>query len=34
MLYLIDPTDPKLNACTTKWVHPLYGVCKVFYVPA
>jgi hypothetical protein len=35
MLYLVDPMNPKLNACTTRWNVPLYGIpCKVYAVPA
>ncbi len=33
MVYLVDPTDPKLGACIPRFVQPLYGVCKIFYVP-
>lgn len=34
MLYLIDPFDPKLEACTRRIV-PLYGIiCGAYYLPA
>lgn len=33
MVYLVDPIDPKLGACTAKFVRPLYGiVCAIYYI--